>query len=58
MRIGLYPFEGAEELDSAGPWEVLAAWAQLWPSALSANRQRAAPNKARLVASLLSAYLY
>ena len=24
-------FEGAEELDWAGPYEVLAAWAQLWP---------------------------
>jgi transcriptional regulator GlxA family with amidase domain len=31
MRIGIYLFEGAEELDWAGPWEVLAAWAQLWP---------------------------
>ena len=31
MRIGLYLFEGAEELDWGGPWEVLAAWAQLWP---------------------------
>ena len=24
-------FDGAEELDWAGPWEVLAAWAQQWP---------------------------
>jgi transcriptional regulator GlxA family with amidase domain len=31
VRIGLYLFEGAEELDWGGPWEVLAAWAQLWP---------------------------
>jgi transcriptional regulator GlxA family with amidase domain len=31
MRIGLYLFESAEELDWAGPWEVLAAWARLWP---------------------------
>ncbi len=31
MRIGVYLFDGAEELDWAGPWEVLAAWAQLWP---------------------------
>ena len=31
MRIGLYLFEGAEELDWGGPGEVLAAWAQLWP---------------------------
>jgi transcriptional regulator GlxA family with amidase domain len=27
MRIGILLFEGAEELDWAGPWEVLAAWA-------------------------------
>ncbi len=26
--IAIYVFEGAEELDWAGPWEVLAAWAQ------------------------------
>ena len=31
MRIGVYLFDGAEEVDGAGPWEVLAAWAQLWP---------------------------
>jgi transcriptional regulator GlxA family with amidase domain len=30
-RIGIFVFEGAEELDWAGPWEVLAAWAQIWP---------------------------
>jgi transcriptional regulator GlxA family with amidase domain len=24
-------FDDAEELDWAGPWEVLAAWARLWP---------------------------
>jgi transcriptional regulator GlxA family with amidase domain len=24
-------FDGAEELDWAGPWEVLAAWAEQWP---------------------------
>lgn len=30
-RIGVYLFDGAEELDWAGPWEVLAAWAQLCP---------------------------
>jgi transcriptional regulator GlxA family with amidase domain len=30
-RIGLLLFDGAEELDWAGPWEVLAAWAQIWP---------------------------
>ena len=26
-----YLFDGAEELDSSGPWEVLAAWATVWP---------------------------
>jgi transcriptional regulator GlxA family with amidase domain len=31
VRIGIALFEGAEELDWAGPWEVLAAWAQQWP---------------------------
>ncbi|HSC93278.1 MAG TPA: DJ-1/PfpI family protein [Gaiellaceae bacterium] len=31
MRIGVYLFDGAEELDWAGPWEVLAAWAEQWP---------------------------
>ena len=30
-RIGIFLFEGAEELDWAGPWEVLAYWAQMWP---------------------------
>lgn len=30
-RIGVYLFDGAEELDWAGPWEVLAAWAKGWP---------------------------
>jgi transcriptional regulator GlxA family with amidase domain len=30
-RIGIYLFDGAEELDWAGPWEVLAYWAQTWP---------------------------
>ncbi len=30
-RIGIFVFEGAEELDFAGPYEVLAAWAQQWP---------------------------
>jgi transcriptional regulator GlxA family with amidase domain len=29
--IGIFLFDGAEELDWAGPWEVLAAWAQQWP---------------------------
>jgi transcriptional regulator GlxA family with amidase domain len=31
MRIGIALFEDAEELDFAGPWEVLAAWSQQWP---------------------------
>ena len=31
MRIAVAVFEGAEELDWAGPWEVLAAWALQWP---------------------------
>ena len=31
MRIGIALFENAEELDFAGPWEVLAAWATQWP---------------------------
>ncbi|MGE5272505.1 MAG: DJ-1/PfpI family protein [Verrucomicrobiota bacterium] len=31
MRIGIALFEDAEELDFAGPWEVLAAWATQWP---------------------------
>ena len=30
-RIGIFLFDGAEELDWAGPWEVLAAWARMWP---------------------------
>jgi len=29
--IGIFVFEGAEELDFVGPWEVLATWAQGWP---------------------------
>jgi transcriptional regulator GlxA family with amidase domain len=31
VRIGIALFEGAEELDWAGPWEVLAAWSRQWP---------------------------
>src|SRR5262245_33761669 len=31
MVIGVALFDGAEELDWAGPWEVLAAWALMWP---------------------------
>ncbi|OFW66922.1 MAG: thiamine biosynthesis protein ThiJ [Actinobacteria bacterium RBG_16_68_21] len=29
--IGIFVFDGAEELDWAGPWEVLSSWAQIWP---------------------------
>ncbi|MFQ5554391.1 MAG: DJ-1/PfpI family protein [Acidimicrobiia bacterium] len=29
--IGIFLFDGAEELDWAGPWEVLTAWAEGWP---------------------------
>lgn len=31
MRVGIFLFDGAEELDWAGPWEVLASWATLFP---------------------------
>jgi transcriptional regulator GlxA family with amidase domain len=31
MVVGVALFDGAEELDWAGPWEVLAAWAEQWP---------------------------
>jgi transcriptional regulator GlxA family with amidase domain len=31
MRIAIAVFEDAEELDWAGPWEVLASWAKQWP---------------------------
>jgi transcriptional regulator GlxA family with amidase domain len=31
MRIAVAVFEGAEELDFVGPWEVLAAWRYLYP---------------------------
>jgi transcriptional regulator GlxA family with amidase domain len=31
MRIAIAVFDGAEELDFAGPWEVLAAWRFLYP---------------------------
>ena len=30
-RIGIFVFEGAEELDFAGPYEVLAAWSTMFP---------------------------
>lgn len=31
MNIGIALFTDAEELDFAGPWEVLAHWARSWP---------------------------
>jgi len=31
QRIAVFIFDGAEELDWAGPWEVLAAWSVGWP---------------------------
>jgi transcriptional regulator GlxA family with amidase domain len=31
MRIAVAVFEGAEELDFVGPWEVLTAWRFLYP---------------------------
>jgi transcriptional regulator GlxA family with amidase domain len=31
MRIAIVIFDGVEELDFAGPWEVLAAWRDGWP---------------------------
>ncbi|HEX6680098.1 MAG TPA: DJ-1/PfpI family protein [Gaiellaceae bacterium] len=31
MRIAVAVFEGAEELDFVGPWEVLTAWRLLYP---------------------------
>lgn len=31
MDIGIVVFEDAEELDFAGPWEVLGAWAEYFP---------------------------
>ncbi len=31
MRIAIVLFDAAEELDWAGPWEVLAAWSRMWP---------------------------
>lgn len=30
-RIGIFLFDGAEELDWAGPWEVLSSWASAHP---------------------------
>ncbi|MDP9241554.1 MAG: DJ-1/PfpI family protein [Actinomycetota bacterium] len=30
-RIAIFVFDGCEELDWAGPWEVLAYWGKNWP---------------------------
>lgn len=30
-RIGIYVFDGTEELDAVGPWEVLSSWTRIWP---------------------------
>jgi transcriptional regulator GlxA family with amidase domain len=30
-QIGIFLFDGVEELDAVGPWEVLAAWAKYFP---------------------------
>ena len=30
-RIGIVLFDGVEELDAVGPWEVLSFWAHQWP---------------------------
>ena len=30
-HIGLLLFDGVEELDAVGPWEVLAHWTQTYP---------------------------
>lgn len=30
--IGVFVFDGAEELDFVGPWEVLTMWAQVFPA--------------------------
>jgi transcriptional regulator GlxA family with amidase domain len=35
LRIAIAVFEGAEELDFVGPWEVLAAWRYLQPDEVS-----------------------
>ena len=31
MRFAIFVFDGSEELDWAGPWEVLSAWSHGWP---------------------------
>ncbi len=32
MNVAVAVFEGAEELDWAGPWEIFAAWREHWPN--------------------------
>jgi len=31
VRVGVALFDGVEELDWAGPWEVLGMWSRRWP---------------------------
>jgi len=31
VRFAIFVFDGSEELDWAGPWEVLSAWSHGWP---------------------------
>jgi transcriptional regulator GlxA family with amidase domain len=33
QRIGIVLFDGVEELDAVGPWEVFAAWSHFFPDA-------------------------
>jgi putative intracellular protease/amidase len=40
VRIAIAVFEGAEELDLVGPWEVLAAWRFLYPDDVEVFRDR------------------
>ena len=30
-HIGIVLFDGVEELDAVGPWEVLSAWTRMYP---------------------------
>ncbi|HWA67381.1 MAG TPA: DJ-1/PfpI family protein [Mycobacteriales bacterium] len=32
LRIGIVLFDGVEELDAVGPWEVFAAWSHYFPA--------------------------
>ena len=51
-HIGILLFDGVEELDVVGPWEVLAAWTQAHPgdgfriSTCSADGNRSAAPRA------------